>query len=365
LIWPQGEAALPTLFELVRSKSAEWPEVASAAMIAAAQAHPKPDIVPDLIAAAMQGPAAAHRALASIFPLLKSFIPGSEAAFATSLQPYLYSVDPDWRLTAAKALAQLPGTQDPAVLSELTAALIPSSDGAPPERNRVGPSLEALRKMGPAAAGAIAILTDFAQRNPDWSDHVNLVLKAVAPEELKGVGIATPLPPLDPETADVARQVEAGTMSIPQLAAQLENPKTALIAARALAEFGPAASAALPSLRKAFDAAVQTDLSKAFVLGAAIERLDPASPKPLLSASELIPALQAVQAEARRANVAWWTKSLETLPQRIPLRSAFTHEEMRRLAAELGGIDASLKNAFIGNLLDADRKFGAIFEVKQ
>jgi HEAT repeat protein len=69
LIWPQGETALPILFDLIRTKSGEWPEVASAAMIAAAQARPKPDIVPEMVRATMQGPPSAHRALASIFPL--------------------------------------------------------------------------------------------------------------------------------------------------------------------------------------------------------------------------------------------------------------------------------------------------------
>jgi hypothetical protein len=135
--------------------------------------------------------------------------------------------------------------------------------------------MEALLKMGPRAAGALPALQEFAQRNPQWADHVNLAIKAIAPDELSGVGVMTPLPPLDAEAAGVARQIEEGTMSISQLAAVVENPKTALVAARALAEFGPAASEALPALRRAFDAAVQTDLSTAFVLGAAIERLDP------------------------------------------------------------------------------------------
>jgi len=365
LIWPQGEAALPTLFDLIYSKSREWPEVASTAMIAAAQTRANPDIVPQLVGAAIQGPDAAHRALTNIFPLIKSFLPGSEAAFRQSLQPYLYSPDPAWRSTAARALAQLPGPTDPTVLRELITALAPPADGAPLQLAQFGPSLEALRKMGPNAVGALPALQDFAQHNPQWADHVNLVLKAIAPEDLHGVGVFTPLPPLDPESADVARQVEEGTMSIPQLAAVLENPKTTLIGARALAEFGPAASEALPSLRRALDAALQTDLSTAFVLGAAIERLDPASPKPLLSATELIPALQAVQAEAERANVPAWNSALQTLPNRIPLKMALTHEDMRLLAADLGRINPTLEKAFVQSILKADAKFSAIFETKR
>src|SRR5678810_510083 len=111
-------------------------------MLAAAQVRPKPDIVPELVGAAMQGPPSAHRALASIFPMLRSFLPGSEAAFAQSLQPYLYYPDAMWRSTAAQALAQLPGTKDPAVLRELTAALVPRADGTPLVLEQFGPSLE-------------------------------------------------------------------------------------------------------------------------------------------------------------------------------------------------------------------------------
>jgi RNA polymerase sigma factor (sigma-70 family) len=362
LIWPQGEAALPILFDLIRSKSDEWPEVASSAMIAAAQARPNPDIVPEMVSAVMQGPRSAHRALAAIFPLVKSFLPGSEAAFTRSLQPYLYSPDPAWRSTAARALAQLPGPKDPSVLRELTAALAPLPDGTPVELAHFGPSLEALMKMGPNAADALPAVQDFAHRNPQWIDHVNLVIKAIASEELHGVGVVTPLPPLDPAAAAVARQIEDGTMTIPQLAAVVENPKTALIGARALAEFGPSASEALPSLRRAFDAAVKTDLSIAFVLGAAIERLDPASPKPLLSATEIVPALQAVQSEAERANVPAWNHALQTLPNRVPLKTGFTHQDVRLLAADLRQINPRLETAFIHKILEADARFRPIFE---
>jgi RNA polymerase sigma factor (sigma-70 family) len=365
LIWPQGEAALPVLFDLIYAKSREWPEVASAAMIAAAQARANPDIVPHLVGAAIQGPAAAHRALTNIFPLIKSFLPGSEAAFRQSLQPYLYSPDPAWRSTAAQALAQLPGATDPAVLRELTAALAPPAEGTPVTLAQFGPFLEALLKMGPNAASALPALQEFAERNPEWTDHVNLVIKAVAPGDLNGVGVFTPLPPLDAEAAGMARQIEDGTMSIPQLGAALENPSTALIAARALAEFGPAAREALPNLRRAFDAAVQTDLSIAFVLGAAIERLDPASPKPLLSATELVPALQAVQAEAERANVPAWNTALQTLPNRVALKPGLTHQDMRLLAADLGRISPTFEKAFIQKILESDAKFSAIFETQR
>jgi hypothetical protein len=330
-------------------------------MIAAAQVRPNPDIVPELVGAAIQGPPAAQRALAAIFPLIKSFLPGSEVAFNQSLRPYLFSPDQAARSTAARALAQLPGPKDPAVLRELTAALAPSKDGKPLVLADFGLSLEAMLKMGPHAAGALPALQDFAQRNPEWADHVNLVIKAVLPGDLHGVGVATPLPPLDAEAAGVVQQIEAGKMSVSQLAAELDKPKTALIAARALAEFGPAAKEALPNLQRAFDAAVQSDLSTAFVLGAAIERLDPASPKPLLSATEIVPALQAVQAEAQRANVPAWNSALQTLPDRIPIKMGFTHNDLRLLAADLGGINQRLRDAFIASLRATDEKFAGIF----
>ena len=136
----------------------------------------------------------------------------------------------------------------------------------------------------------------------------------------------------------------------------------ALVAARALAEFGPAASEALPSLRRAFDAAVQTDLSAAFVLGAAIERLDPAMPKPLLSATELVPALEAVQAEADRAKVAAWNRALQTLPNRLPMKMGLTHQDVQAIAADLGRITPAFENAFVRKIFEADHRFSTLFE---
>jgi hypothetical protein len=110
-------------------------------------------------------------------------------------------------------------------MRELIAALAPPADGAPVKLAQFGPSLEALQKMGPNAAGALPALQEFAERNPEWTDHVNLVIKAVASDDLHGVGVFTPLPPLDPEAAAVARQIEDGTMSIPQLAACPGEPQ--------------------------------------------------------------------------------------------------------------------------------------------
>ena len=362
LIWPQGETALPTLFDLVRVKSAEWPELASTALIAATQTRSEPDIVPELVAAAMQGSARAHRALVAQLPLLKSLIPGSEAVFAASLQPFLYSFEPEARLTAAQALAQLPGPKDPAVVAELVSAVTAPADGTPANSEQTPASLNALQQMGPDAVEAIPALLEFGEQNPAWADTVNLVLKAVAPEELKGVGVPTPLPPLDPVSASVVRGIEEGTITVPGLAAALENPTTALYAARALAEFGPAASEALPSLERALESALRTNLSAALVLGATIERLDPESPKPLLLPMEVIPALEAVQAEAQRSNHPDWNHALETLSRRVPLGMAFQHEDVRKLAAEFNRIDPSLQRAFIGKLLESDQRFGLLFE---
>ncbi len=247
------------------------------------------------------------------------------------------------------------------VVAELVSGLTMIRDGSSPAADQIRASLAGLRMMGSEASAAIPALVEFGEQNPAWVDTVNMVLKALAAEELKGVGVPTPLPPLDQASSSIVRHIEEGTISIPGLAAALENPQTAMIAARALAEFGPAASEALPSLQRAFDSAMQTNLSAALVLGAVIERLDPESPRPLLLPLDVVPALEAVHAEAQRANQPDWNRALEALPQRVPLGMAFRHGDVRLLAEELGRIDPALQSAFIGKLLEADHKFEAIF----
>jgi RNA polymerase sigma factor (sigma-70 family) len=359
IIWPQGEAALPDLFNLLRTKSAEWPEIATEAMLAAVQVRSESDIVPELVAAAMLGPANAEKALATQLPLLTSQIKDGDAAFAASLRPFLNSPDPAARLTAAQALAQLRAPKDPAVVSELTDSLS-SPVGAPADTETIRASLGALLKMGPDARTAIPALLALADRTPDLRDSVHAVLKAIAPEALKGVGVPTPLPPRDGSAEAMAQQLATGAWTVQNAADALRYPDTMLSAARALADFGPGAVAALPALQQAFDAQVATNLPVALVLGATIERLAPDAPKPLLTMMDLMPAMEAIYAEVLRANHPQWNDALETLPQRVPIGLALRHDDVRRLAEELGRIHPRLRDVFHEKLLEADAKFAAI-----
>jgi hypothetical protein len=361
LIWPQGEAALPTLWDLIRTKSAEWPAIASEAMIAAAEVRSEPDIVPELIAAAMQGPAAAHQALALQMPLLLAQLKGDAAPLVASLQPFLYSPDEGTRLAAAQALGQLPGAKHPAVVTELTAALGKATGNAH-ELDNVRSILGVLWKMGPEARDAIPALLSLADQNSELRDAVDMTLKAIAPDALKGVGIPTPLPPRDGTSQAIAQHLQAGTWRMQDAIAALQSPPTMLPTARALAEFGPGAAEALPALQRAFDSVVQTDLPTALVLGAAIERLAPDAPKPLLMITDVLPALEAVYNEAKQADQAAWEEALQSLPQRVPINQAFRHEDVRRLADELNRINPRLSTAFKTKLLETDVKFASIFK---
>ena len=361
LIWPQGEAALPTLWDLIRTKSAEWPAIAAEAMMAAAQVRSEPDIVPELIAAAMQGPAAAHQALAVQIPLLLAQLKGDAAPFTTSLQPFLYSPDEGVRLTAAQALGQLPGEKDPAVVTELMAAL-GKATGTGHELDTARDVLGVLWKMGPAASDAIHALLTLADQNSELRDAAQMALKAIAPDALKGVGIPTPLPPRDGTSEAIAQQLEAGTWTMQNAIAALQSPQTMLPTARALAEFGPGAVEALPALQRAFDAVVETDLPTALVLGAAMERLAPDAPKPLLMITDVLPALEAVYQAAKQAGQAAWDEALQSLPQRVPINQAFRHEDVRKLVEELNRIDPRLSAAFRTKLLENDAKFASILK---
>jgi len=246
------------------------------------------------------------------------------------------------------------------VVTELAAAL-GKATGNGQELDNVRSILGVLWKMGPEASDAIPALLTLADQNAELRDAAQMALKAIAPNALKGVGIPTPLPPRDSTSQAIAQCLEAGTWTMQNAITALQSPQTMLPTARALAEFGPGAVEALPALQRAFDSVVLTDLPAALVLGAAIERLAPDAPKPLLMITDVLPALEAVYQEAKQAGQRAWDEALQSLPQRLPINQAFGHEDVRRLADELNRIDPRLSTAFKTRLLETDVKFASIF----
>jgi RNA polymerase sigma factor (sigma-70 family) len=361
LIWPEGEAALPPLFDLVRNKSGDWPGLTTDALIAAVQVRSETDVIPELVLAAMQGSHRSQSELALQLPILTAQIKDSGAVFAANLQPFLNSADPDARLTAAQALAQLPGAKDNLVVTELAASLA-LNDGTRATTDKIRTSLDALFKMGAEARDAVPALLALAKENPELSDSAWVVLKAVAPDALKGINVPTPLPPHEGTSQAISQNLAAGTWTIQNAIDALKSPDLLLPTARALADYGPGAAEALPAMRQALEALAVTNLNAAIVLSAAIERLDPTQPKPLLLAWDILPALEGVRAEAQKANISEWDEALASLHERVPLGGlALNHNDVRRLAAELGRINPRLQQVFQAKLLGVDARFAVIF----
>ena len=361
LLGPQGDAAHPALCDLIRYKSNDWPDVAGAALVADAQVRSESDVIPELVTASMAGGDKSRQVFAMELPLVKSQIKDSDAVFATALQPFLYSPDASTRLAAAQALAQLSGPKDRAVVSELTASLA-TGGGSPAEVDGLRASLGALWKMGPEARDATPALLELAKQRPELADGVNMVLKVIMPDALKGVGVPTPLQPLESPAGAVQQNLASGAWTMQQAIQALSSPEWTLPTARALADFGAGAAEALPALRQAFDRAAETNLPAAYVIGSTIERLDPRAPKPLLLVPDILPALEAVQAEIQRAGNPEWTQALQDLPQRVPIGIAVRHQDVRNLAAEFARIDPKLRTIFESKLLDMDAKFAAILK---
>ncbi len=361
MIWPQGEAAHPVLFDLVRTKSSDWPGVTGEALIAAVQVHSEADVIPELVLAAMQGGVQSQREFATQLPILTAQIKDSGGIFAANLQPFLNSLDADVRLTAAQALAQLPGPKDKTVAAELAASLS-VSDGSRASEERIRASLGAIMKMGVEAQGTVPALLALAEGRPELTDLAGMVLKAVAPEALKGVGVATPLPPHAGTSQAISQSLATGAWTVQNAIDALKTPELLLPTARALADYGSEAAAALPALREALEATAITNFNSAIVLASVIERLDPEQPKPLLLAWDFLPALNGVVAAAEQYQITGLDNTFDSLRDRISTGFTLNHNDVRRFSTALGQLDPRLQQVFQAKLLEADSKFAALFQ---
>ncbi len=355
-----GEPALPALFDMLQNKAREWPQVAAVALKTITAIHPQSDIVPELVLAFMEGPKATREAFRADMPLLTSQVQDGASAFAANLQPLLYSPEAELRLATALSLAQLPGQKDPAVTREFIAVL-QQARGSGRQLDPARSVLGALWQMGPQAREAVPALQQMMENVPELGDTALVAWKAILPEELKGYPVQTPLPPRDPVTEEVLRQLQSGNLTVPGLVAALDQPEATLIAARALAELGPAAAEALPALRQTFDSVLATNVTAGMLLAAAIERIDPTAPKLLLNGTAFLGALDAVKREVEAAGLPeWGPAAFANLPQRMSRLGLLRHEEVRALADDFGKVDPRLREVFVTKLLEADHRLASV-----
>lgn len=360
LIWPDGDAALPKLWELLATRAGESPTIASDIMVGALQVAATTGTIPELASAAIQGSAESRAALEANFPLLRSLLPQSDDTWRTSLQPFLYSPDPSQRLAAAVSLAALPGPYDPTGLSELTAAL--AGKGSVADRFQTGTLLGALASLGSSAASAAPDLQQLAANNPGLADAVNQTLKAIVPADWTGIGVPTPLPPHDTASTTLLQGVTDGAIGLPELIAALGSADTELAAARALADLGTNGAPALAALRQALNQAGAGDPATAVVLAATMERLDPTSAKPLIPYTDLVAALGAVQAAAQSDPK--WPGAVAAAVESPGFLGLMTQAQLVALANRLGQIDPSLRGAFATALQNLDSRYGPLLAPK-
>ena len=203
-----------------------------------------------------------------------------------AMKPYLGPVeallqdaDPAVRFSAACALAEVRGAQDPEIVKGLTAGLAISDryrlrNEATGEVVRHLMALETLQRMGPPARAALPELQAFVRLTPDS------VIREVA---LRTIGAIDPeiggdLPEVqsvlakDERRASLAERLQAGTYAPEDLTEGLQEPFTVSLAASRLAELGPGASRSVPELVKAM--AGKDEATRDEVL-AAIKAIDP------------------------------------------------------------------------------------------
>lgn len=284
------------------------------------------------------------------------------------VEALLQHEDPPARFSAACALAELRGAQDPDILKGLAAGLVVS------DRYRLRPeatddkgevvrhimAVETLQRMGPAAKAVLPELQTFVQLTPD-SVIREAALRAIAAIDAEA-GRSDPevhsVLTRDDQRNALLDRLEAGTWSTEDLLQGLQEPATTTLAASRLAALGPSAKGSLPDLQRALagkDEATRDEILEA------IKQIDPDYVVPRVSreplsrgalAAQLELELQRSHGEVDDAAA----KSVQGLIDRFRMgnTSWYTQSELAEFKEELQKRNPRIWNVFLAKASEVD-----------
>lgn len=280
----------------------------------------------------------------------------------------LHHEDSAVRFSAACALAELRGPQDPQILKTLAAGLaVSDEDGRPSEATgeavRHLMAIETLQRMGPAAKAVLQELKAFANTTPDPVIR-EVALRAIGtidPEAVAKHAEVHAVISKDEQRNSLFERLQAGTFSSEDLSQGLKEPFTTRLAASVLGELGPGAQSSLPELDKAL--AGKDEATREEILAAmrkidpnhVVERVDrtPVAQGALAAQIEL--ETQRSQGELNTATAA----SLEQLIDRFRIgnTSWYTRGEVAEFAEQLQKANPVLWNVFVAKATEVDSEF--------
>lgn len=373
---PEARDAIPELLRQLRENSSS----AGLIVIALENIGPSPEMVPDLVDALKQTPAARLWIANS----LSSGLWGDPATTANALKPLLTDSDPNVRQMAGYSLAMLlRGRAGEAVLQVAVEGLNSSDDDAR------GLALSALRnlgsdpadpsgrvtreRLGPGAATAmpalIAIANDGANR--DRQQQALMLLDAMDPELRPGNPHMQRILETRERDAAFAEAAREGRLSLPELMQGIQkNPDVLPATAAALAAMGPDAEAARPALSEALAALASKPVAledrvrvaqSRDALVDALQKIAPEEPRAWFTERDLGTVLTAlddpeIRADGnRRQRLAAVFGAVPGLVDGQPFQ--MNPDEMRRFMAALQEADPGIHAIILSKVRNLDPRF--------
>ncbi|MCX6925839.1 MAG: sigma-70 family RNA polymerase sigma factor [Verrucomicrobia bacterium] len=370
----KAEAALPALWELIRSKEAAGRETAVRAALPAIR--PVPELAQELIALyqadavtvgiASARPAGSQSRQSAIHdPVMGHAVEEAIARLMNEHQDiapevcgilvsYLKDADGDVRVLAACTLTH-PSVQgvvsqqnQAAALEQLVSALNDRDSDRPQAlRWRHQNTLRALGNCRATTDSAVQALRQFIAAKPD-AELQRLATASLA--SITSPSVVQIAASTEQKGEYLHQEVNSGSKSVADLANALQDPKTRVQAARALEMLGPKAIEALPALHEGLKS--DDELFRELV-ALTIKKVDPGSPKPLLTSDELTPAIDAVWDQLASTESFAKGSLLQEINQELRKHS-FDPAQVAALADKLGAVDPKLRQTFVEKLLEFD-----------
>lgn len=271
----------------------------------------------------------------------------SAAEVGALIVPYLRDSDPDIRLLAASALSFTPKIEAPAAVDELSATLRETNSKRDPLA--AGTALLALARYGAVARAAESSLREFLEKTGSQDERR---LAEVAIRSINSGNPATDRPEGDIHKTFSPRSIE-------DLGVALNDVDRRVDAARALEDLGPKAREALPQLYTAL--AVEDDVFRQLLV-AAIKKIAPGEPKPLLSKDEVAGAFRDIIEITGSADAKKHQSVIEMSNGLV--NKYYTHADLNALLQKLGSTDLISREVFLRKLEEIDPPLGFLLRTQ-
>ena len=354
LMWPQHKEALPWIEEKLRDGIIQPGKWMDKTFYALSQIITEPQEYANIVDALMETSEETKHIAGFQAPIMMAKFKDRPDEIRSLLDPYLKDENPSNRLLTARIIAQTEGSAPTEAIEILAGSLQPDRD-IEDENQRL--TLNILWKLGAKADTAVPALMQLADANPDWGEMVDVLLKAIKPEELKGHAMRTPLPSMTPAAQALIAKLESNPNTLQTIIQRIESNQFTQSDILALASLETEAKAAIPSLTSKLTAFIESNPQKAMEVGAALERMQPNLPKPLLTALDLVPVMREINTQTinNPANpevmdaFREWSRHLMQTSQGLIRR-----EDMAAQASQLKDIHPDLHRQWIEGLIKQD-----------